>query len=396
MLWFAYFLNQADRQVLPNVLTLMQKDFDLDPGQLGLLNSAFHWVYAIFVPIAGWVADKQSRRRIIIIALAAWSAATGLSVFAGSFFALLVLRAATGVGEACYFPAAASLLTDLHAPKRTGLVLAIHQSSNYIGVAFAGALAGWIGETYGWQHAFGGFGLAGMFVAAFLAWRLPDAPRFSSAAKSADPLWPRVRAVLRVPSFYWLVGAFLGMLLVNTAYLAWTPTLLHKRFALSLTAAGFHAAVWHQAGALIGVLIGGKLSDWWMARTVLGRPLTQVIGLLLGIPFIIILGLSHNATLVYAALGLFGIFRGIYDSALFTSLFVVVPERVRGLATGLMISLSFFGGGFAPWLVGLLSKSQGLGPALSWSACGYALGAVCLAAMCASVYRRDAARAVSN
>lgn len=165
LLWLSYFLNQADRQVLPSVLPLIKAQFALDPGQLGLLNSAFHWVYAILVPFAGWIADKQSRRRVIIIALLIWSLATGFSGFAASFMTLILLRAITGAGEACYFPAAASLLTDLHSSKRTGLVLAIHQSSNYVGVACAGVLAGWIGETYGWRTAFFGFGIAGVAVA---------------------------------------------------------------------------------------------------------------------------------------------------------------------------------------------------------------------------------------
>ncbi|MCR6630430.1 MAG: MFS transporter [Magnetospirillum sp.] len=212
--------------------------------------------------------------------------------------------------------------------------------------------------------------------------------------------WRRFRcgsawARLRVPSFYWLMGAFLGMLLVNTAYLAWMPTLLHERFGLALSSAGFHAAIYHQVGALIGVLVGGKLSDAWLARTMLGRPLTQIVGLVLGIPFIAVLGLSGDKNVVYGALGIFGICRGLFDAALFTSLFAVMPTQVRGLATGMMISLAFLGGGFAPWLVGLLAQSHGLGPALAWSASGYGLGALCLAVALLTVYRRDAERAHS-
>lgn len=391
MLWFAFFLNQADRQILPGVMPLVKAEFGLDTGQLGLLNSSFNWVFAAMVPIAGWLADRRNRRRVIIVALLAWSLTTGLSGVAGSFLMMLLLRAATGAGEACYLPATMSLLTDLHEPKRTGFVLSIHQSANYAGVAAAGALAGWIGANYGWELAFILFGGAGVLIAGLLAWRLPDAPR-PHAQEETAPLGERLRTVFAVPSFYWLVGAFLGMLIVNTAYLAWMPTLLHERFQLSLPASGFHAAIYHQLGALVGVLIGGKLSDAWLARTVLGRPLTQLLGLVLGLPFIVLLGIATERTTVYAALGLFGICRGLYDAALFTSLFAVMPVRVRGLASGLMIAFAYLGGGSAPWLVGLLAKGQGLGPALSWSACGYGLGVVCLAAMMLTVYRSDAER----
>lgn len=393
LLWLAFFLNQADRQVLPGVLPLVKAEFGLDSAQLGLLNSSFHWVFAALVPLTGWVADNRSRRRVIILALVAWSVTTGLSGLAGSFWFLVLMRAATGAGEACYLPAAASLLTDLHEKKNTGLVLSVHQSANYVGVAGAGALAGWLGERYGWSSAFLGFGTVGVLVAALLAWRLPDAPHAGAAGTVAMPLGARLGAVFSVRSFYWLSGAFLGMLLVNTAYLAWMPTLLHERFGLSLTAAAFHAAIYHQAGAFVGVILGGKLSDAWNQRTVLGRPLTQLVGLAVGIPFVIALGVADTPVMIYVALGLFGVCRGCFDSCLFTSLFTVMPARVRGFSTGIFIAIAFLGGGFAPWLVGLLARTQGLGPALAWSASGYVFGVVCLGLSCALTFRADAARA---
>lgn len=393
LLWVAFFLNQADRQVLPGVLPLLKADFGLDSGQLGLLNSTFHWVFAALVPVAGWAADHRSRRRVIIVALVAWSVTTGLSGLAGSFLVLLLLRAATGAGEACYLPAAASLLTDLHEKKNTGFVLSLHQSANYVGVICAGAVAGWVGERFGWSSAFLGFGGAGVVVAAVLAWRLPDAPHADNGAGGTLPLRARLVEVFSVPSFHWLAVAFLGMLLVNTAYLAWMPTLLHERFGLSLSSAGFHAAIYHQAGAFAGVILGGRLSDAWNRRTVLGRPLTQLVGLVAGIPFVVLLGLADRQAVIYVALGLFGVCRGLFDSCLFTSLFSVMPVRVRGFSTGILIAIAFLGGGFAPWIVGLLAKTQGLGPALAWSAGGYGLGAVCLALAVLTVYRRDAAAA---
>lgn len=393
LLWVASFLNQADRQVLPGVLPLLKAEFGLDSGQLGLLNSTFHWVFAAVVPIAGWVADNRSRRRVIIVALVVWSLTTGLSGVASSFLFLLLMRAATGAGEAFYQPAAASLLTDLHEKKNNGFVLSLHQSANYVGVACAGAFAGWLGERYGWSSAFLSFGVAGVLVAALLAWRLPDTTHLGGVGAATLSLRARLAEVFAVRSFYWLAGAFLGMLLVNTAYLAWMPTLLHERFGLSLTAAGFHAAIYHQAGAFVGVILGGKISDAWHRRTALGRPLTQMAGLAAGIPFVVALGLADTQAVVYVALGLFGVCRGFFDSCLFTSLFTVMPTRVRGFSTGIFISIAFLGGGFAPWLVGLLAKTQGLGPALAWSASGYALGAACLALAALTVYRRDAGAA---
>src|SRR5258708_6937478 len=291
-LWGAFFLNQADRQVLPGVLPLVAAEFGLNPGQLGLVNSCFHWVYAVMVPVAGWLGDRFNRKHVVVLAILGWSLMTGLTGLTGGFLSLVILRAATGAGEACYLPAATSLIVDLHGEKRAGFAISLHQSANYVGVALAGAIAGWVGEHYGWRVPFLGFGLLGLGLAGILGWRLAEAPsRGTGVIRAARaPLLKQLSGICATPSFYWVVAAFIGMLLANTAYLAWMPTLLHQRFGLSLGAAGLHAALYHQVGAILGVLLGGNLSDGWTRRTCFGRPLTRIIGLVLGAPCIVALG----------------------------------------------------------------------------------------------------------
>jgi hypothetical protein len=120
----------------------------------------------------------------------------------------------------------------------------------------------------------------------------------------------------RTPTAVLLTLAFLGMILVNTAYLTWTPTLLVRKFGLPLAKAGFHATFWHHAGAAAGVLAGGRLADARAPRSAIYRPIIQAAGLFLGAPFIFLLGWSRSKVLVYASLALFGIFRGLYDSNL--------------------------------------------------------------------------------
>lgn len=137
------------------------------------------------------------------------------------------------------------------------------------------------------------------------------------------------------------MGAFLGMKLVDAAYLTWMPTLLYRKFGMTLTQAGFHATFWHHVGAMLGVLLGGRAADRWALRTRLSRPLVQVAGLLLGVPFIFLLGWSEATWVVFASLGLFGICRGLYDSNLFASLYEVVRPEARATATGIMIAVAF-------------------------------------------------------
>ncbi len=399
LFWCVYFLNQADRQVIFSVFPLLQRELGLSNTQLGLLGSSFQWVYAILVPVAGGIGDVLSRRNLIALALLVWSLATFGSGFASGFALLLVLRALTGAGEAFYYPAATSIISDYHGQKTRAFAMSVHQTSVYTGIVCSGALAGYIGQVYGWRLAFLVFGGLGIGMAALVRQAIRE-PRRGQAETSAGgvrpenplPLRDRLAEVFGNSTALPLMLAFLGMNFVNVACLTWTPTLLYQKFQLSLAGAGFHATFYHHLGAFAGVLLGGKLADRWASRSRLSRPLIQLAGLVLGAPFIFLLGRSDSSVVVFASLGLFGIFRGLYDSNLFASLYEVVRPEARATATGVMLSVAFLGGGSASLAVGWASQRMGLGPALAATSLFYLLSAALLLVTCIFWFRRDAAR----
>jgi MFS family permease len=399
LFWFVYFINQADRQVLFSVFPLIQKEYGLTDANLGLLGSVFFWVYALLVPVAGALGDRFTRKNIVVFALLVWSAATAVSGLVSGFALLLAFRALTGAGEAFYYPAANSIISDYHGRSTRALAMSIHQTSVYLGIVGSGTLAGYVGQVWGWRAAFLVFGGAGV-VLAVLAARLLREPARGAAeeegraqtAEKPAALAEHIRHAASSATFWSLGLAFLCFKLVDAAYLAWMPTLLYRKFGLTLAVAGFHATFWHHAGAFLGVLAGGRLSDRWAVRSALGRPLVQVAGLALGAPFIYLLGTSGEQTVVYAALGLFGVFRGLYDSNLFASLYEVVRPASRATATGMMLCAAFLGGGTAPLVIGSFSRAFPLGQAMAYTSVLYILGAVIIAADCGLWFRRDAAR----
>jgi hypothetical protein len=64
-------------------------------------------------------------------------------------------------------------------------------------------------------------------------------------------------------------------------------------------------------------------------------------------------------------LGLFGLFRGFYDSNLFASPYEVIRPLSRATATGLMLAVAFLFGGVSPLLTGFLAQKMTLASALS-------------------------------
>jgi sugar phosphate permease len=315
----------------------------------------------------------------LYIPISAGTLLTGLS--SGLVMLILFRSLATGCGEAVFYPAATSLLAQFH-EKTRALALGILQTALYVGIISSGLLAGYIGEHYGWRHAFLIFGGVGIAWSVVITWRMRNTPQAAardfSAAAERIPLADVLRYLARRPSVWMLAMAFSTQVYVNVGYLTWTPTFLHEHFKLSLTQAGFHSMVYHNLAAFAGVLLGGKLTDWLAASRPSVRMEANFWGLLLGAPFIYWIGQSASVQGCYVTLALFGLFRGVYDSNLFASLYDVVEPRLRASATGLMLSFAFVVGSLAPAILGWMKSRVGLAAGMSSLAWFYLFGAVCV------------------
>lgn len=393
LLWIAFFLHQGDRQIYNSVIPLIRTGLGLDDIQLGLVSSVFTLVYGVLVPVAGLAGDWLSRKWIIVCSLLVFSLGTLLSGLSSGLLMLILFRSlTTGGGEAFFYPSATSLLAQFHERTRA-LALGLLQTALYIGVTVSGLLAGYIGERYGWRSAFYTFGGAGILWVSVVAWRLrntPPAPAADAALQADRIPLPEVLAyILRRPSVWLLSLAFGAMVYVNVGYLTWTPAFLHERFQLSLAQAGFWSMFSHHLLAFVGVLAGGRLTDRLAAVRPSIRMEANFWGLLLGAPFLYWLGHAATPASSYLALALFGLFRGLYDSNLFASLYDVVEPRLRASATGLMLSFAFVVGSCAPTVLGWMKTHVDLAAGLSSLAWFYLFGAVCIGIAVKFFLRRD-------
>src|SRR5438067_12205547 len=79
MLWCICVLNYADRQAISSVFPRLHDEFGFDKVQLGLIGSAFMWVYAAGAPFAGLAGDLARRKDLIRGGCLFWSAITVLT-----------------------------------------------------------------------------------------------------------------------------------------------------------------------------------------------------------------------------------------------------------------------------------------------------------------------------
>jgi len=140
---------------------------------------------------------------------------------------------------------------------------------------------------------------------------------------------------------------------------------------------------------MAGSPLGGWLADFWSRRTPAGRTLVQALGLAIGAPFVALCGWTRSIPLLIIALTFWGLAKGIYDSNIFAAMFDVIRPEARGTAAGFLNLVGWMGGGVAPLATGYLASRMGLGPAISFAAVIYVLGAMCLAA--ASIRRIQSA-----
>jgi MFS family permease len=368
MLWWICFFNYADRQAIFSIFPKLKAEFGFDTTQLGVIGSAFMWVYAFGGPLAGFIGDRVRRKSLILGGCLLWSFITITTGWCTDFIQFVSIRALEGLGETFYFPASMSLISDYHSTRTRSRALSFHQSSVYIGTIAGSWLAAWFAQKYGWRMGFFFFGVSGMVLAALLISFLREPRRgLSEIAISetnsleltpAQPLSMRetARVVFDSPTVICLMVAFMGANFVATIFLTWTPTLLFEKFKFELTSAGLSGSLFIHLASAVGAPLGGLLADRLVRSIRSGRMLVQLFGLLVGAVFVFFIGTTTHVGFLFFTMSCFGICKGLYDSNIFASLYDSIEPRARSSAAGVMNTLGWGGGALGPVFVGWIAQ----------------------------------------
>jgi MFS family permease len=360
LLWVAGLLNYLDRQVIFSVIPLIRKELPLEDLHVGLLGTLFFWVYALCSPVAGFVADRYGRKRVIIVSLAIWSLITWLTGLARTREELLVARALMGISEACYLPAALALIAGSHGESTRAKATGLHFSGIYVGIVAGGVLGGWLGEQYGWRFPFSLLGWIGLGYSALLALLLRE-PAGESTASARAPFFESARQVAAEPGFPILLTVFAAASVGNSLVYTWLPLHLYERFGMTLTQAGFAATFWVQAASLGGILLGGFVADAWAQRNAKGRVRTQALGIFAAAPFLFLTGATAAVPFLIAGLIVFGLGRGIFDSNAMPVLCQLTKPQLRATGYGILNLGGTVASGLTTLGAGLLKSSIGIG-----------------------------------
>ena len=377
LLCVACLLQQGMRQIFPPLASAIGDDFGASAAFRGSVMGIFTLIYALAVPFSGMAGDFLSRKKIVIFALVVFSLGVlGAGWAHGILGIMLMYGAVNGFGQSFFYPAATSLVQQLHS-ERKATALSVLQIALYSGIILFSFASGKMLDVCGnWRVPFKVFGLAGVAWAVALVFLLRDTkmvaatvdkPRFADALK----------AVFSKPSAL-LLAAGLGMqIFVDVGFKMWMPTYLRETFpGLDAAACGLHAVLWHYLGAFVGVLIGSRIADRFVRIRHGVRMEMNIIGLVLGAPFILWMANAGSFIAVCVAMGLFGLFRGVYDSNQFASIFDVIAPRYRASAMGVVLAFAFAFGAIAPVVLGVVKDNFSMSVGLSSLAVFFILGAL--------------------
>jgi len=357
LLLLAYIFNYLDRQILGILAGPIIADLRLTDTEFGLLSGPpFAILYSLLgVPFA-YLADRTSRSRVIAVALAFWSAFTGLCGAATSFWQLFVFRMGVGIGEAGGVAPSYALISDYFEPRRRARAMAIFSLGVPIGLALGTLIGAYIAHAISWRAAFFVMGVAGIMLAPVLVVVVRDPTKAHHAG--AAPIGQVFPMLARKPVFWLLAFAASSSSLCGYGLAVWTPSVLERSFGMGLLERGQFLASVILLGGCTGVFAGGWLADrlgaldrGWYARL-------PAIAWLITAPTFAAGLLAPNLWLAWPLLLIPNALNILWLGPVTTAVQHLVPQRMRATASASFLLINnLIGLGIGPFLIGGLSDA---------------------------------------
>ena len=377
--WHALFAAQAgwmldalDFVIYLMAIPTLQQVFGFDTGTAGLLATVALLTSAAGGILFGWLADRIGRRRALTLTILVYSLASLGSATAATLAAFMAWRALLGFGMGGEWSAGAALVSETWPAEHRGKAVGIMQSGWALGYILAASLAVLLLPTLGWRWLFA----AGVLPALLTLWirRHVREPAVWTARRGSGGL-----RLLLAPGYRGRTAVAIAMSsAVMFAYwglFTWVPSFLASPVEKGGAGLGLVKSlafiVPTQLGAFAGYLSFGFVSDR------LGRRPAFVAFLAAAAVVVPVYGLGARSPALLLALGpLLGFAGHGYFSLFGAQLAELFPTSIRATAQGLVYNSGRAVSALAPYVIGALARTRGIGPALALTSGFFVLGAV--------------------
>jgi multidrug resistance protein len=315
-------LNYVDRNVLFAVQPLIQDEFHLTKTQIGYLTSAFLGFYMVAAPFVGPLADRYSRKLIIVLGAVFWSALTLLTAFTHTYTELLIRHTLVGIGEATFVTIAPTFVADLFAEEKRGRILGIFYLALPVGSAAGYLLGGYLSPHYGWRFPFYIAAAPGFLLALAVSFlKEPKRGQFDTLEEPPEDLPAQVVSrnlvlklvmaiyfelkriyfgVLRNPAFLTATLGMAAMTFSLGGIQVWMPQFLYSERHYSLQAANFTFGIIIVGDGILASLAGGWLGDYLLPRMKSSYYMVSAVSMGLGVPVMIVALFARGRAMVPA------------------------------------------------------------------------------------------------
>ncbi|WP_247595561.1 MFS transporter [Brenneria roseae] len=384
LIFVVYTVEYADRANIGFALPLMQKEFNLDNTQGGLLVSLFFAGYAIMQIPAGFLIKKFGVRQIYTLGILTTAICTGLMGLADSIAHLNILRFLVGVSEAAVVIGSTVTINNWFPEREKGTATGIFLASSNMGPLVVPLISAWILMNFDWRYIFIFFSIPGVVLA--LLWIVminnnPEKSRFVSR-QELDYIRSGVSAkkIKKVREYKaaWLdkvirarhtelltssrqcfrcwdiYGAALGyFFMVGTVgvLMSWLPKYLLQEQGFSMINSAYLAAA-PFVGTLCGNLFGGWVSDNLLGKR--RKPMMMVSAITTIVSMLLIVNAPTTQLILTVLFFTTGLFLGLGYSAFSVYAMGRVDKKTYPIAYGIINMGGQLGGMCMPFIVGMI------------------------------------------
>jgi MFS transporter, ACS family, glucarate transporter len=351
LLFLGWSIGNFDRFFMNYAILGISKDLQLSASQTGIVLSSFFAGYALMQIPGGWLADRFGFRKIIIMAVFAWSVFTILSGMAWSFMSLILIRFLFGLGEGSFFPAASKGIASWFPQNERSRAMSFMLTSGTIMGVITPIIGTQSMQSIGWRMIFYIAGAIGIIVALLYVYFLKERKgstvgRNENPSKSKAPL----RDVLKTPIIWNLFIAYFAIYAVQWGLMAWMPTYLVEVRHLDLTSVGYISAIPAFAG-IIAMIVSGYILDKLPEGK--DKVIAAVFAVLTAV-FLYLMAYAPNIAMFVVYQSVVIVLMSFNIILIISAPLKMLSEEVVGTANGFINTGAQFAGVLTPMLIGFL------------------------------------------
>jgi len=336
---FVWFVSFSIRIVFSPILPLVEDEFAVNHAKASAIFTFLSAGYGLSVILSGLFSGRAGYKRTIMLSLGLLACLAFLIPAVHRFYLLYFAAFFLGFAHGMYIPSAIPLITEYYTEKNWGKAIAIHDTGASLDIFATPLVVLFLLHFFPWRGIFVVYGCA--FVVFLGVFCLA-----ATEVKIHDPARALFREIVRIRSLWFMTCIWVFGAVSNLGIYSITPLYLTKELGLTIDYANTILGVSRLVS--IGVAVAcGFIVDRFSLR--------RIMFFLLAVTsvFTVLLGLSpvrHTGVLLF--------FQAFFVTGFFPVGLVAIARtfarEMRGLATGVILSASFFmGGGVMPWLLGV-------------------------------------------